>query len=73
MVLLVCVALAYFTPRLKPTPIYSAILKMVSIVSFVFFLFEATACILVHGFVRGKDAYLRRNYFNILSLLLLIV
>ena len=72
-ILSVCVTLAYFTPKLKPTKIESAILKTISISSFVFFLFETIMCILIYGFVRGKDAYLRRDYVNILNLILLIM
>ena len=72
-ILSVCVALAYFTPKLKPNQTETAILKAISISSFVFFLLETIACISVYGFVRGKDTYLRRDYVNILNLTLLIM
>ena len=72
-ILLVCVALAYFTPKLKPTSAELAVLQTISISSFVFFLLETTACIFVYGLVRGKDTYLRRDYVNLLSLILLIM
>ena len=71
MVLFVCVTMAYFTPKLKPSSIESAILKTICISSFVFFLLEMIVCIFIYGFVRGKDTYLRRDYFNMLNLLLL--
>ena len=41
--------------------------------SFIFFLLETMALIFIHGLVRGKESYLRRDHMNILNLLLLIV
>ena len=72
-ILSVCFTLAYFSPKLKPTPVEAATWETVSIASFIFFLIEAMACIFVYGLVRGKDAYLRRDHLNILGLILLIL
>ena len=73
MILLVCLALAHCTPKAQPTQIESAIFKTISVCSFVLFLLETIACVFVHGFARGKEAYLRRDYLNVLNLILLVV
>ena len=70
-ILLVCAALAYFTPKVQPTQTEAAVLKGITIFSFVFFLAETGVCIFVFGLVRGKDAYLRRDYMHILNMVLL--
>lgn len=70
-ILVVCAALAYFTPKVQPTQTEAAVLKGISIFSFVFFLAETGVCIFVFGLVRGKDAYLRRDYMHILNMVLL--
>ena len=73
MILLVCFAMAYCGPKAQPTQAESAIFKTISVCSLVLFLLETIACVFVHGFVGGKEAYLRRDYVNILNLILLVV
>ena len=47
-------------------------LKSISILSFIFFLGEILARVFIYGLIKEKDAYLRRDYMNILNLILLI-
>ena len=48
-------------------------MKAICILSFGFFLVETIMHILIHGFMRGKEAYLRRDSMNAFNLALLLI